>query len=466
MDYLPIFLDVRGRRAVLVGGDVVAERKLRWLLSAGAQVVLIAPALCPELNQRLAEAAVDWQARAFENTDLDGAVLVIAASDDMATNRHVAELARQRNMPVNVVDNAALSTFVVPALVDRSPVLVAVGSSATSPVLSRYWRNRLETLLPGNLGCLADFLSRQRERVQSALPSGMQRPFWETFLDGAGAEAVLAGNAEQAEQQLLQQLQQKKTNLSGEVYLIGAGPGDPDLMSFKALRLLQKADVVLYDRLVDARIIDKARRDAERVYVGKSRAEHALRQQDINRLMIERAQAGQTVARLKGGDPFLFGRGGEEIAELSAAGIAFQVVPGITAASGCAAYAGIPLTHRDHASSVRFLAGMLHNEDYALDWASLNAPRETLVFYMGLDTLPTISRELMAHGKAPDTPVAVVEQGTLEVQRVLISRLDQVADGAKAHTLHAPTLIIVGSVVNLHRQLAWYSARETYLYYP
>lgn len=467
MDYLPIFLSVRAQPALVVGGGEVAARKVEALLKAGARVQVIAPAICAVLQERVARQEIDWVPRTIAPTaDIGNQVLVISAADDPATNQTVAAAARQCRIPVNVVDAPALCSFIMPALVDRDPVLVAISSGGHSPVLARALRRRLESELPQTLGRLAEFIGRQRSRIRERLPARAVRAVWERFIDGPGAEAVLNGRESAAEACLENLLQAEGNPQQGAVYLIGAGPGDPDLLTFRALRLLQKADVVLHDRLVSPEVLDKARRDAERIYVGKARAAHSLRQQEINRLMIALARAGKTVVRLKGGDPFIFGRGGEEIEELAAAGIPFQVVPGITAASGCAAYAGIPLTHRDHASSVRFLAGNLHNEQYSLNWPELNRPGETLVFYMGLDKLPEISRALLAHGKPPDTAVAIVEEGTRPQQRVIVSTLDRIVEAAEVHAVHAPTLIIMGSVVTLYRQLAWFGDAGSYLNWP
>ncbi len=466
MDYLPIFLDVRNQPVLVVGAGSVAARKIEWLLSAGARVTVVATRISAQARH-LPQAGITFLERPFAETDISGQRLVIAATDDEAANARIAAAARAAGIPVNTVDNPALSTFIVPAVVNRDPVIVAVSSSGQSPVLARALRNRFESELPAALGLLARFIGRRREGIRQELAGKPVRRLWERFVDGPGAEAVMAGNEAEAGR-ILQQLagEEGRRTGPGEVYLIGAGPGDPDLLTFRALRLLQRADVVLYDRLVAPGVLDRIRKDAERIYVGKARAEHSMRQKDINALMIELARQGKTVARLKGGDPFIFGRGGEEIEDLAAAGIPFQVVPGITSASGCATYAGIPLTHREHASSVRFLAGSLHNEQYQLNWPELNVPGETLVFYMSLSSLDAIRTQLLAHGKPADTPVAFVEEGTTERQRVIITTLADAVAAAAHHGVHAPALLIMGSVVGLYRKLAWFRPADSYRSYP
>lgn len=467
MDYLPVFMDVRNQPALVVGGGVVAARKIEWLLKAGSVVHVIAPAIGHQVNSLLEAHAITWHQRPFQPTDAAGYRLIVAATDIEAINEQVAHAAQSCNTPVNVVDNPGLSSFIVPAIVDRDPVILAISSAGRSPVLARAIRNRLESELPDRLGQLADFIGSQREAIKAALKGKPVRRLWERFVDGYGAEAVLSGNETQACNYLKQLVEDELgTNGRGEVFLIGAGPGDPDLLTFKALRLLQRADVVLYDRLVSDGVLDKIRKDAERIYVGKARSNHSMRQKEINQLMIDLSLAGKTVARLKGGDPFIFGRGGEEIEGLAAAGIPFQVVPGITAASGCASYAGIPLTHREHASSVRFIAGNLHNEQYQLNWPELNTPGETLVFYMSLTKLDEITSQLIAHGKPGKTQVAIIEDGTRDTQRVFITELAKAVEAVAHYDVHAPALVIMGSVVSLYKQLAWFQKDTGYQVYP
>jgi uroporphyrin-III C-methyltransferase/precorrin-2 dehydrogenase/sirohydrochlorin ferrochelatase len=453
LEYLPICLDLKDSNVLLVGAGAVATRKARLLLSAGAKLTVVAPKIDSQLQQMLPETAI-YRAARYCTADLAGAALVIAA-----TAEQVSADARQRSLPVNVVDSPALCTFIFPAIIDRDPLLISVSSSGRSPVLTRLLRRRIEAMIPASYGKLATFAGRFRARVQQAIPHDTaRRLFWEQVLDGSIAEQVMAGREEQAQAQLERQLVDADGAISGEVYLVGAGPGDPDLMTFKAARLLQSADVVLYDALVSDAIVDMARRDAQRIYVGKRRANHSVPQTEINQLLLDLARQGKRVIRLKGGDPFVFGRGGEEIEKLAAGGIPFQVVPGITAANGAACYAGIPLTHRDHAQSVRFVAGYLKGDSVDHPWEEFQNPRETLVFYMGLVGLPQICQQLQAHGRSPDTPVALVERATSMQQRVHVATLSTMPALVEREKPEAPTLIIIGDVVALHRDLAWFGS--------
>lgn len=364
------------------------------------------------------------------------------------------------NLPVNVVDSPALCSFIFPSIVDRSPLTIAISSSGKSPVLARFLRRKIEALVPAAYGRLADFAGRMRDTVKQGIPAETpRRLFWEQAIDGVIAEQVMVGNEGRAEELLRQRLTESDDLYRGEVYLVGAGPGDPDLMTFKAVRLLQSADVVLYDRLVAPAIVDMARRDAQRIYVGKARADHAVPQQEINQMLVDLALEGKRVIRLKGGDPFIFGRGGEEIELLAQQQIPFQVVPGITAASGAACYSGIPLTHRDYAQSVRFITGNLKNGQLELDWEQYRSTTETLVFYMGLQGLPVICEQLQAAGRVPQTPVALVERASTPDQRVLTGTLETMTEIVEAQRPRAPTLIVIGDVVRLHDSLAWFGKR-------
>ena len=469
MDYLPLFHRIAARPCLVVGGGDVALRKVRTLCEAGAHISLVALHIC----QGIADMALEYPAllklfeREYCKDDLDNVVLVIAATSDQPLNAAISAEAQQRNIPVNVVDNPALCSVIFPAIVDRSPIQVAITSSGTSPVMTRLLRGRIEALLPGNLGALAKLAARYRGKVKTLLAGENQRRrFWENVLDGEVAEAVYAGNNTRADQQLLAQLEtmaadaDSDAQTSGEVYLVGAGPGDPDLLTFRALRLMQQADVVLHDRLVSPGVLAMVRRDAERIYVGKRAGDHAVAQTDINSLLVDLAKQGKRVLRLKGGDPFIFGRGGEEIERLAEEGVRFQVVPGITAASGCASYAGIPLTHRDFSQSVQFITG--HKKDYKLDlnWPSLAVPNQTLVFYMSLVSLGDICAELVKHGLGGDTPAALVEKGTTPEQRVVISDLSNLADKVAGLKVRAPTLLIIGHVVSLQNKLAWFNTEN------
>ena len=443
---------------LLVGGGQVALRKARLLIKAGATVRCVSPDIDHELDAMLGDAGGSWQQQPYAAEHLQGVALVIAATPDSAVNRQVAADAGERNIPVNVVDCPELCNFVFPSIVDRSPLVIGISSSAKSPVLARLVRSKIEAMIPAAYGRLAAFTGRFRDAVKKAAPGeGQRRRFWEQVVGGPVGEMVLAGREEEAAALVQRYIDNpEQAHSLGEVYLIGAGPGDPDLMSFKAARLLQLADVVLYDRLVAPEIVDMARRDAERIYVGKRRADHVVPQGQINALLLKLAQEGKCVARLKGGDPFIFGRGGEEIEQLAEHGIPFQVIPGITAASGCACYAGIPLTHRDHAQSVRFVTANLKNDALDIPWSELLNERETLVFYMGLQGLDTICQELQSHGRSGDTPLALVEQGTTSNQRTLTGTLATMTEQVRGINVHAPTLIIVGEVVRLREQLSWF----------
>ncbi|MDZ7781618.1 MAG: siroheme synthase CysG [Halioglobus sp.] len=457
MEYLPLCLKIAGEPVLLVGGGTVATRKARLLLRAGASLTVVAPTMCKELQDMLDAQGGTWENREYRENDLRGARLVVAATGNHAVNEQVAHEARGHSLPVNVVDAPALCSAIIPSIIDRDPLLIAISSSGRSPVLARILRRRIEALVPATYGRLAAFAGAMRERVKAALPAETpRRLFWERVLEGALAEQVMAGREERAAAMLEERLADSGALYTGEVYLVGAGPGDPDLLTFKAVRLLQSADVVLYDRLVNPAIVDLARRDAERIYVGKRRADHTLPQPEINRLLVELAEQGKRVVRLKGGDPFIFGRGGEEIELLAQRRIPFQVIPGITAASGAACYAGIPLTHRDHAQSVRFVAGYLKGDSVDHDWTRFDSTTETLVFYMGLVGLPEICAQLVAHGRAGDTPAALVGRATLLEQQVLVGTLSTLPSIVEERQPRAPTLLIIGSVVSLHGDLAWF----------
>jgi uroporphyrin-III C-methyltransferase/precorrin-2 dehydrogenase/sirohydrochlorin ferrochelatase len=457
VQYLPVCLQLRNAPVVLVGAGTVATRKARLLLRAGADLTVVAPDITDELESLLAEYGGNWQASEYRETDLHGKQLVVAATPVEGVNQKVHADARALNLPVNVVDSPDLCTFIFPSIVDRDPLLIAISSSGKSPVLARQLRRKIESLVPGGYGRLAEFAGRFRDQVKAAIPADTpRRLFWEQILEGTVAEQVMGGRESRAEALLQEQLNDVAGLHCGEVYLIGAGPGDPDLLTFKAARLLQSADVVLYDRLVSEPILEMARRDADRIYVGKRRDDHAVAQQEINQLLVDLAKQGKRVVRLKGGDPFIFGRGGEEIELLARNQVPFQVVPGITAANGAACYSGIPLTHRDHAQSVRFVAGHLKDGSIDLQWEQFRSATETLVFYMGLVGLPTICKKLQEAGRRPDTPVALVERATSRSQRVLTGTLASITGVVEREKPRAPTLIIVGDVVSLHDELAWF----------
>ncbi len=459
MDYLPIFVDLKDRRCVVIGGGEVGARKVSLLLSAGARVTVFDPALGETLARLKTEGKIEHRSEQFKPEWLDGCTLAIAATSDKAVNQAVHDAAVARNIPVNVVDQPALCTFIMPSIIDRSPIVAAVSSGGRSPVLARMIRTRLESLIPTAYGRLGRLAEQYREKVKAHFKNPpRRRTFWEEVLDGPIAEMVFAGQDDRARDALEQKLAAADGDAKpvGYVYLVGGGPGDPDLLTFRALRLMQQADVVVYDRLVSPMVLDLVRRDAERIYAGKERDNHAIPQEDINHLLVRLAREGKRVVRLKGGDPFIFGRGGEEIATLAAEGIPFQVVPGITAAAGCAAYSGIPLTHRDYAQSVVFVTGHLQDGTINLNWDALAEPRQTVVFYMGLHGVETICRELIAHGMAAETPAALVQQGTLPSQRVHAGTLTTLPGIVEKSKVKAPTLIIVGDVVRMRDKLKWF----------
>ncbi len=458
MDFFPIFLNIKDRPCLVVGGGDVAARKVTLLCKAGGQVTVVAPHLCNRLSTQYQRGEIKYQQRSFEPHDAAGNLVVIAATDDVELNRRVSELAKQYNIPVNVVDQPELCSFTMPSIVDRSPVVIAVSTGGASPVLARLLRARLETLIPAAYGRLASLVEGFRQQVkQRFATTDERRRFWEGILQGPIAEMLLAGQEPAARRALKQAVAQAHAGeVTGEVYLVGAGPGDPDLLTFRALRLMQQADIILYDRLVSPAILDLTRRDADRIYVGKQRSKHAVPQAEINELLVELAKKGKRVLRLKGGDPFIFGRGGEEIDRLTDEGIPFQVVPGITAAAGCASYAGIPLTHRDYSQSCVFVTGHLKDGTTDLNWETLTQPQQTVVIYMSLAGLEMICRELIVHGLPEATPAALIEQGTTQQQRVLIGNLRTLPGIVKTADVHAPTLVIIGKVVELHKKLSWF----------
>jgi uroporphyrin-III C-methyltransferase/precorrin-2 dehydrogenase/sirohydrochlorin ferrochelatase len=457
LDFLPIFLDVREQPCLVVGGGEVAARKVALLLRAGARVTVLAPALVAAFDADRAAARIVHRAARFGPADVEGFAVAIAATDDEAVNRAVAAAARARRIPVNVVDQPALCSFILPSIIDRAPLTVAVSSGGASPVLARLLRARLESLIPAGFGRLAALAASFRGAVKARFTPPERRRFWEHVLQGPIAELVFSGRNDEARSALESALLDPRLVFSGgEVALVGAGPGDPDLLTFRALRLMQRADVVVYDRLVSRPVLELVRLEAERIYAGKERAKHALPQEDINHLLVRLARQGKRVVRLKGGDPFIFGRGGEEIGTLAAEGIPFQVVPGITAAAGCASYAGIPLTHRDYSQSVVFVAGHLQDGSMNLNWPALAQPRQTVVFYMGLIGVDILCRSLVAHGLPAATPAALIEQGTTPQQRVLAGTLDTLPGIVRRGDVKAPTLIIVGEVVRLREQLKWF----------
>jgi len=456
MNYLPIFVDLTRSQCLVVGGGEVARRKIETLLQARARVLVVAKAACAAIVAMADAGDIALELREFVPADLDRVSLIIAATADEGLNERISDAAHEHRIPVNVVDNPTLCSFIMPSIVDRSPVIIAVSTGGSAPVLARLLRSTLETVVPASYGRLAELMRDFRERVRAKIPHGAaRRRFWEQVVTGTVAERMFAGNQDSAVAELETLLTGTDVAApSGEVYLVGGGPGDPDLLTFRALRLMQQAEVVVYDRLVAPRIVDLCRKDAERIFVGKQRDIHALDQKEINALLVRLGRAGKRVIRLKGGDPFMFGRGGEEIDTLAANGIPFQIVPGITAASGCAAYAGIPLTHRDYAQQCIFVTGHQQDGKTLLPWDSLVAPQQTIAIYMGVHGVDQLCDELVAHGMSPEMPAAIIERGTMPEQRVLVSSVGALSDAVRQQGFAAPAIIIIGEVVGLRDKLA------------
>ena len=456
MDYLPIFFKISQKQCLVVGGGDIALRKINLLLKSGALVECVAPSFCQTLLERSVDDTLTLTKKTFAAADIQNQALLISATDDKKLNAEVSRLAFAANIPVNVVDAPELSSFIMPSIVDRSPLLIAISSGGRAPVLARIIRAKLETIIPSAYGRLAEIAGEYRDQVKRQFSHIKdRRVFWESVLSGNIAEKVFSGRIKEAKADLEQQLANAKIQKLGEVYLVGAGPGDPDLLTFKALRLMQQADVVLYDRLVSKSVMELVRRDAELVYVGKKAGSTSSRQSDINEQLVKLAKSGKRVCRLKGGDPFIFGRGGEEIETLSEHGIPFQVVPGITAASGCSTYSGIPLTHRDYSQSCRFVTAHLKDGTCDLPWGEFVAEQQTIVFYMALSGAKNLSERLIEHGMRKDMPIALIEKGTLPEQKIYISTLVELPQLIRKEKVGAPSLLIVGEVVKLHEKLNW-----------
>ncbi len=456
MDYLPIFFNVTDQICLVVGGGDSAKGKISLLLKAGARVKVIAPTLSSDIDELKNKQLISHQSEPFSGENLHNCKLVIVASDDAEVRKTVSELARGKNIPLNVVDCPELCTVTMPSIVDRSPLLVAVSTGGASPTLARIIRSRLEAMLPQSYGRLAILVGRYREKARALNKNRHERRnFWNKIFASPIIEMFLSGKENEAGEALEKEFLSVKADSKtlGQVCLVGAGPGDPDLLTLRALRLIQNADTIVYDRLVFPTILNYARQDAELIYVGKKRANHIVPQDQINRKLVDLAKQGKMVVRLKGGDPFIFGRGGEEIEMLMEHGVAFQVVPGVTAASGCSTYAGIPLTHRDHAQSCILVTGHLKDGSMDLNWECLVQPHQTIVFYMSLANIETLCAELIDHGMSADMPAAVVQKGTTRNQRVFTGSISSLPDIVKTNDVKPPSLVIVGSVVTLHQKL-------------
>lgn len=455
----PMFFDVSNWHAVVIGGGPVALRKTRRLLDANAKVLVVAPSVCADLQTLADNGELAVNKSIYKSSDLNGARIVIAATANIELNRAIALDAKAIGASVNVANDPMAGDFIMPSLIDRTPMLIALSSGGASPVLSRLLTARIDAFVPANFANLSALAGKYRSKIKQTLSGWrVRRRFWEQQLGGHVGELAMQGRMEEAEQALTRAIDNVQHHeQDGEVYLVGAGPGDPDLLSFRALRFMQHADVVFYDRLVSDAIMSLVKPDAEKIYVGKQRQNHAMPQNDINAQLVNHAKQGKRVLRLKGGDPFIFGRGGEEIETLAENGIAFQVVPGITAAAGCASYAGIPLTHRDHAQSCIFVTGHLKNNTIDLNWAQLAQPQQTVVIYMGLVGLRHIVANLVKHGMAETMPIALISQGTTQQQQVVIGTLANIVERVNQSSVKAPTLTIIGSVVSLHERLNWFN---------
>ena len=462
MDSLPVFLKLKNSRALVVGNGTSAARKADQLLRAGCKLTVMAPEMSEELSVLADKHHFNLNTNDLCADDLSGCVVVFGCSYDDAINMKLYDLAMAAGVLVNISDNTEYCNFIMPAIVDRSPLLIAISSGGTSPLLVRMLKARFETTIPAAYGRLAEFAGSYRDKIKVLIPNlTRRRRFWERMVSGPVAEHLFSSQEEQAERLMDKLLEEAAVAgdrpPDGEVYLVGTGPGDPDLLTFRALRLMQQADVVLYDRLIGDGILNLVRRDAERIYVGKLKDNHAVPQEEISQMLIDLALKGKRVLRLKAGDPFVFGRGGEEIESLSEHGIAFQVIPGVTAAVGCASYAGIPLTHRDHAQGCVFVTGHEKDGVLNLNWNSLIQPRQTVVIYMGLTSLAAITDGFLANGAAATMPAAIIENGTRSGQRVITGTLKTLADQANEAEVKSPALIIVGSVVTLRDKLSWFA---------
>ncbi len=458
MEFLPIFLDLKGQKVVIVGGGRIASRKAALVHSAGAEIVVVSPRCGEAMHTWLAEnQRCSWVEADFAVPHLEGASLVIAATDLAEVNHAVYDAAKARGLPVNVADQPHLCSFILPAIVDRSPAVIAISTGGRSPILARYLKAKLEQFLPFGVGTITGLLGRWREGVKHAIVDEQSRKrFWERLIDGPIGEAALSGHTEKADAMIATALQSHAES-SGKVYIIGAGPGNPELLTIRAQRLLQRADVVLYDRLVGREILSLCRREARLIFVGKRASLHYKTQAQTEALMVKLAKQGLRVARLKGGDPFVFGRGGEECQTLRAEGIDYEVVPGISAANGASAYAGIPLTHRDHTHGVSYVSGDAIASPVLCK--ALVASAQTLVVYMGLSKAAELAANLQTAGMSAEMPVAVVSAGTTVAQQTLVSTLDHLEQDIRAAHLPSPALLIVGSVVSLRAQLNWMEER-------
>jgi uroporphyrin-III C-methyltransferase / precorrin-2 dehydrogenase / sirohydrochlorin ferrochelatase len=461
MDYLPIFLDIKNRPCAVIGGNEQAFNKSQILQSAGCQLTVIANELCGHFQSQVETHQITYVNKPFHPEMLDVFELVIVASDDENLKKTVVDAANERKIPINVVDDPELCSFIMPSIIDRSPLVVAISTSGTSPTLGRMIRSKIESMLPQSYGRLTQLIGTFREKSKLLYQTALERrKFWDKILASNIMEIFLSGKEDEAKIALEKEFEKPQKDLKkyGQVCLVGAGPGDPDLLTMKALRLIQNADAIVYDRLVAPKTLKYARRDAEMIYVGKKKSSHTVPQEEINQKLVDLAKEGKTVVRLKGGDPFIFGRGGEELEKLIEDQVYFQVVPGVTSASGCGTYAGIPLTHRDYAQSCVLVTGHLKEGKLALNWQGLVQPNQTVVFYMGLSNVEVLSAELIKHGMSKEMPAAIIQKGTTRNQKVYKGSLEKLPQIVADNDIAPPSLIIIGEVVKLHDKLAWFSS--------
>jgi uroporphyrin-III C-methyltransferase/precorrin-2 dehydrogenase/sirohydrochlorin ferrochelatase len=445
--YFPIFVDLDGREVLIVGGGEKALQKLRLLAKSTARIRMVAAEFDEGILALSGERSVTLTRRSFAGDDLAGVVIAFAADNDAATNSDVARAAKALGIPHNVVDGPAESSFIMPAIVDRDPVVVAIGTEGTAPVLAREIKAKIEAWLPSNFGRVAEGAMALRRRVQESLADATaRRRLWETLLSGAWRTSVLGGEAAAAEHEFERQLEAASSGASpaGSVTLIGCGPGDPDLLTLKAQQRLQEADVLVVDRLVNPVILEYARRDAQRIDVGKEPKGPSAAQGDINRILVREALKGQRVARLKGGDAFVFGRAAEEMAAVRAAGIPVEVVPGITAAHACAAGVGLPLTLRQKVRQFAVVTGASADGAFDLDWSALAKPGQAFAIYMGVRSAGHFRDKLIAAGAGPDTAVVIVENGTLASERVIATELGHLGRAVEDLSVKGPAIIFIG----------------------
>jgi uroporphyrin-III C-methyltransferase/precorrin-2 dehydrogenase/sirohydrochlorin ferrochelatase len=455
MRFLPIFLDLQAGPVLLVGAGDLARAKLRLLAAAGAHVRWYATDGHHDVSGLEAAdlARIERVDGDPLTADLSGVVAILCAGAGEIAHAMSAR-AKAIGLPVNVMDDLSHSTFIFPAVVNRGDVVVAIGTGGASPVVARRVRERIEAVLPARIGDLASFIGRWRKSIHSLIPEfALRRRFWERVVDGSIGGLVLAGRADEAEAALKDIRDpsafagaQATGKPEGSVALVGAGPGDPDLLTIKALRALQDADIVFYDELVSAEVLDRARRDAVRIPVGRRVGKPGIGQPAINRLMIEAARAGQRAVRLKGGDPFVFGRGGEEVEALRQAGVAYSVVPGISAALGAAAQFEVPLTFRREALRITFLTAHKARDAETVDWSALTDEKMTVVVYMGLTAATSVRAGLLAAGRSPQTPVGVFARVTRPDAEAVVGTLDELPDLVDQID-GGPAILIIGDVV-------------------